>query len=174
MSIMNISNELSIGVQILSLPISADNRGVFLKAFDNQVQPIHGFKICQVNYVNTVEQFTLRGMHYQVREFAESKLFKVVQGSIQLAWVNISKLSEPFLESSSIVIDKPDTSVLVPRGYATGYLTLEANTTVLYMSDNLYSPAHEAGLHCRDKRMNIQWKCSSPAMSDKDRAWPPI
>lgn len=171
---MSNTNELASGVRIFSLPISADNRGVFLKAFDNQAHPIQGFQICQVNYVNTAEQFTLRGMHYQVGEYAESKLFKVVQGSMQLAWVNIIKSSDSYLESNSIVIDKPETSVLIPRGFATGYLTLEANTTVLYMSDNRYSPAHESGLHWSDQRMSIQWKCSSPVISEKDRAWPLI
>jgi len=123
----------------------------------------------QTNLVTTKENYTLRGLHYQQNDFAEAKFFRVISGSIQLAFARVNRI--PLL-SDSVILSEPDVGVLVPRGFATGYLTLAENTSVLYLSDNVYRADHEAGIRWNDPSLSINWQSQSPILSEKDQKWP--
>ncbi|KXX70412.1 dTDP-4-dehydrorhamnose 3,5-epimerase family protein [Flammeovirga sp. SJP92] len=150
----------------------SDERGVFLKAFDKNTSVFKDYVIQQSNYVHTKEKYTLRGMHFQKEEFAEAKFFRVVQGKAQIGFVNVSGTKESeCLNSGSIILNNPKESVFIPKGYATGYLTLEPDTVVLYFSDNIYQPDSESGILWNDSRINIPWESQSPILSQKDKLW---
>lgn len=151
----------------------ADSRGVFLKVFDAALPQLSGFCPQQVNHVQSPARYTLRGLHYQTSEHAEAKIFRAIRGAIQLAWVDLRTSSTKGRPSSgTIILDRPETSVLVPRGFATGYLTLEPDSEVLYLSDNAYAPKYEQGLRWDDPQLDLNWLHQYPTISEKDTAWP--
>lgn len=158
-------------VRTITLGSSSDSRGSFTKAFQKS-GALADFDVQQVNFVTSNVKFTLRGMHYQHGEYSESKFFRVIAGSIQLGFVDVRGDSRTFASSGTITIDDPTVGVLVPRGFATGYLTLSAQTSVLYLSDRPYTPEAERGVRWDDPIGGLGWITDCPTVSDKDRSWP--
>lgn len=151
-------------VMHFKIPKFSDDRGAFNKLFSNVW--LSDYRIKQVNLV-TSHKAVLRGLHYQQGEAAEAKLFTVLNGRIQLAWLDVSTGT-----CGSEIINAEENAVFIPRGYATGYLVLEENTTVLYYSDNDYTPEAEAGVRWNDPVMaGISWQISNPVVSEKDLNW---
>ncbi|WP_422361705.1 dTDP-4-dehydrorhamnose 3,5-epimerase family protein [Reichenbachiella sp.] len=146
---------------------ASDERGSFRKFFDESLLESVSFEIKQINHVETKAAHTLRGLHYQTGDHAEGKIFRVLNGSIQLGFFDTT--SE---KSGSLILDDVDKAYYVPRGYATGYLTLSRNTTVFYMSDNSYAPSHESGLRPNDPILRIDWLNKTYHQSEKDKSWP--
>lgn len=164
-------NTLLADVSVIKSPAFFDQRGGFIKLFNQQASLLENYQIKQVNFVQNKEKGILRGLHYQTGEYAESKFFRVLKGSIQLAFVDLRTGPLNYKKASTIVLDAPDIGVLVPRGFATGYLTLEDHTDVLYYSDNIYMPSAEKGIRWNDPLFKIQWLAFNPDLSQKDRAW---
>lgn len=159
------------GVLTVTFNEFSDLRGTFLKVFQ-KLDNLSEFDVQQVNMVTTEAVHTLRGLHYQGGEHAESKLFRVVSGAAQLGFVDVRPTSATFLQFGSITVDEPRTGVLVPRGFATGYLTLAARTTVLYLSDRPYVADAERGLRWDDPAIGMSWRSRTPIVSVKDVGWP--
>lgn len=158
-------------IKEVDLPYFKDDRGVFQKLFNMEHPALKDFRIKQINQVQTNEKGVLRGLHYQAGEFAESKLFKATKGRIQLAAFCVDKASKTFLKSHSFELTATDPSILIPRGFATGYLVLEENTEVLYCSDNVYEPKAEKGVAWNDPHIMIDWLVNHPILSEKDTSW---
>lgn len=171
---MKVIDKLLDEVYIIESPLFQDERGAFLKVFNNTITPLADYHIQQVNYVETVEKHTLRGLHYQKGEFAESKFFRVVKGKAQLAFVDVRVGSNTYLKAETVVLDSPSKGVLIPRGFATGYLSLEDNTIILYSSDNIYYPKSECGILWNDNKLGISWLVEYPILSEKDKNWDPL
>ena len=173
---MKIIQEIGAGVLLLEMPAFIDERGSFIKLADSHLNKIRSYDQRQLNYVVNREKFTCRGLHYQPGEFAESKIFRVLQGSIQLVLINVDNTSQFHKSTYSQLIDRPELAVWVPRGFATGYYTLEDLTTVLYSSDNDYHPEAEMGLRWNDpclKNVSLP-PYQALAISRKDQAWPDL
>ncbi|WMX15760.1 MULTISPECIES: dTDP-4-dehydrorhamnose 3,5-epimerase family protein [unclassified Aureispira] len=164
-------NTLLKDVQIIKSPAFFDERGGFIKLFNQQAPILEQYEIKQVNFVQNKQKGIIRGLHYQTGTFAESKFFRVLTGRIQLAFVDLRQAPFNHQKASTFILDSPDIGVLVPRGFATGYLTLEENTDVLYYSDNVYEPSAEQGLRWNDPLFKIQWLTFQPNLSQKDKAW---
>jgi dTDP-4-dehydrorhamnose 3,5-epimerase len=158
-------------VYLIQSPFFEDERGNFLKVFNRDTALFNRFSIQQVNHVTSRHRYTLRGLHYQQNQWAEAKCFRVLKGGIQLAFFDTRRENSSFAKSDSVLLNASDSCILVPRGYATGYLTLEADTSVLYLSDNIYQPDAEAGLRWDDPILSINWKTEQPKLSEKDRSW---
>jgi dTDP-4-dehydrorhamnose 3,5-epimerase len=158
-------------IKKVDLPYFMDDRGVFQKLFNMEHPALKDFQIKQINHVLNKEKGVLRGLHYQAGEFAESKLFKVIKGRIQLVAFCVDKSSKTFLESHSFELTATGRSILIPRGFATGYLVLEENTEVLYCSDNIYNPKAEKGVAWNDPHLMIDWLVHHPILSEKDKSW---
>lgn len=148
-----------------------DSRGVFLKVFNTDNAFLNDYTVRQINYVTSVEKHTLRGLHYQHGPHAEAKVFRVINGAAQVAFVDVRPDSPFYLQSQTVVLDNPKRAVAIPRGFATGYLTLTANTVMLYLADNDYNVNTEAGLLWNDPRLGIDWLEKDPVLSEKDKAW---
>ena len=170
---MKLVNTLLNDVKIIENQTFQDERGSFLKVFNFGFDDLSEFKTVQINFVNSEKAFTLRGMHFQ-ENCVESKFFRVLHGSILLGFIDLRSNSSTFTKSASIELTNPETAVLIPRGFATGYCTTMENTEVLYLSDNLYSTADELGIRWNDKILKIQWPNQKLTISDKDRSWPPF
>lgn len=151
-----------------------DSRGVFLKVFNTDIELLKEYTIRQINYVVTNEKYTLRGLHYQKDQYAESKMFRIIKGSAQLAFVDVRSESSTYLKSYTWILNDPKQAIIIPRGFATAYCTLSEDVVMLYTADNDYHPQAEAGLLWNDTVLDIKWEVNNPILSEKDKAWKPV
>lgn len=168
---MKLLNKYPHGPFLLESNYFNDERGGFLKVFSSDNELLNKYTVRQINHVVSVEKHTLRGLHYQQGGAAESKIFRVVQGAAQVAFVDVRPASDSYLQATTVLLDHPKMAIAIPRGFATGYCTLSDNTTVLYTSDNDYNIKAEAGLLWNDPKLRINWMTKDPILSEKDKAW---
>ena len=168
---MKLIETLLSDVQIIRSNSFDDDRGGFIKLFNKDSTLFNNYKTEQINFVQNKKKGILRGLHYQIGEFSESKFFRVLKGSIQLAFADLRINSQTKDKSGTYILDTPDIAVLIPKGFATGYLTLKDNTEVLYCSDNIYHPLSEKGIRWNDPSFDFQWLDSNPELSQKDKTW---
>lgn len=115
---------------------------------------------------------TLRGLHLQKGDFSQAKLVTVSRGKILDVIVDMRKSSPTYLQWEGYVLsDLGMETLYVPRGFAHGFVTLEANTIVNYKVDNVYNKDSEMTVKYNDNFLNINWgfKESELTISDKDR-----
>ncbi len=113
---------------------------------------------------------TLKGMHFQSREFSQAKLITVLQGEIMDYFIDLRKNSPTYLDYGKAALnDKNNDMLFIPKGFAHGYLTLKAKTIISYKLDSPYSPKHEVTLLWNDPKINIKWpKTNQLHISKKD------
>ena len=158
----------SYGIQTFDTRCASDNRGSFCKWFETRTLP--DFHVRQMNFVVTSEALVLRGLHYQ-QPHPEAKLFRVLRGAMQLAMVRVQGREDGDLAVRELVLDNPNRAVLVPRGFATGYLTLLPDTQVLYLSNEDFRAEAEGGFRWDDPKLAIAWRSSPLSLSPKDAGW---
>lgn len=123
---------------------------------------------CSVNGV-------LRGLHYQLQPFAQTKLIRVLRGEILDVAVDIRQGSPSYGRWVGQYLSAADSSMLlVPEGFAHGFCVLSDIAEVLYKSTKEYSPDHEAGICWDDPEIGIAWPVKRPVMSPKDSQLPPL
>jgi dTDP-4-dehydrorhamnose 3,5-epimerase len=175
---MDISTTKLEGLLLISPQKHEDHRGFFSEVFRDDKLKEHGFTrdFVQDNHSLSVEQGVLRGLHYQKPPFAQDKLIRVLRGSILDVAVDIRAGSPTFGEYYSTELSAENwKQLLVPYGFAHGFVTLEPNTEVLYKCTSYYAPKHDAGIlwNCAD--INIDWgKIKGPILSEKDAALSPL
>jgi dTDP-4-dehydrorhamnose 3,5-epimerase len=148
-----------------------DERGNFCSVRTNVIEDSRLDKNwVQVNTSISLEPFTVRGMHFQVGGFEQSKYMKIVWGRIMNFVICIDKSRPDFGKKYIFEIDK-DHAVLVPKGFANGVLTLEPNTVIQYLVDNTYSPNNERSLlysSVSEFKDMVAGFTSNPTISEKD------
>jgi dTDP-4-dehydrorhamnose 3,5-epimerase len=157
---------------LLDQKSSSDERGEFIKFFDDGLIRGKSFVMKQQNFVTSLQAGTFRGLHFQEGARAEAKIFRTLQGKMQLVFFDTRPASPTFQQSGSVILTDPAQAVFIPRGYATGYLTLEPDTQVLYMSDEEYAPEAERGISILDPLIQHELEIEAPILSDKDSNWP--
>lgn len=161
---------------IVKLDKLGDDRGFFLESFNKQKLSAQGldFEVKQVNFAKSSKN-VLRGLHFQTEPFAQAKLIGVINGSVLDVVVDLRKNSPTYLQHFKLKIDKPELILLVPRGFAHGYYTLEDDTVFHYAVDNFYSKENEGGLRYNDPALKIDWELKKqPIVSKKDLEQPLI
>ena len=166
-------------VIIIQPQIILDERGYFFECFKKK--SLDEFIGEQINFVQENESFSskgvLRGLHYQLDPFSQSKLVRVVQGSILDIAVDIRKSSPTFGEYISKELnDINKTQLFIPKGFAHGFVVLSENALISYKVDNYYSPIHERGIAYNDSELNIDWRISKKniLLSQKDKTYPQL
>jgi dTDP-4-dehydrorhamnose 3,5-epimerase len=164
------------GVYEINYQSFTDKRGFFTKIFsDKSFQEILNFVIKQVNISTTSKIGSFRGLHYQRQPYAEQKIIFCLKGKIIDYIVNIDKKSKDYLKVFCIEIDsKSKNGLLIPSFYAHGFITLEKDTTVVYLHDNEYSQKHEMGIRYNDPLINLDLPMKIKSISDKDQNYPNI
>ncbi|MGB0892344.1 MAG: dTDP-4-dehydrorhamnose 3,5-epimerase [Flavobacteriaceae bacterium] len=165
------------GCFILQPQVYQDSRGYFFESFNQETfKSKLGFS---PNFVQDNESKSskgvLRGLHYQLGVYAQSKLIRVVNGSILDVVVDVRKDSKTYGECFSIEISSTNKKQLyIPKGFAHGFLVLEDDTVINYKCDNFYNKAYEAGIIYNDADLAIDWNfpMNSLILSDKDKALP--
>ena len=117
---------------------------------------------------------TLRGMHYQVAPFEETKLFRCTKGVIYEVIIDLRVGSPTYKQWIGVELTEHNYKMLyVPEGFAHGFQTLKDNTEVIYHVSQFYSQEHERGIRWDDPFFNIEWpEAEERIISEKDRSWP--
>ncbi len=121
------------------------------------------------------EAHVLRGLHYQTPPFAQAKLVRVLKGAIRDVAVDIRHGSPTFGRWLSLVVSADAMNqILVPEGFAHGFVTLEPETVVLYKVSAPYAPGHDRAILWSDPEIGIDWQLEGrpPVLSAKDQVAP--
>jgi len=101
---------------------------------------------------------TLKGMHLQSGKYGQTKLITILQGSVMDYFIDLRKNSSTYLDYGCVSLDDQNNNMLLlPAGFAHGYLTLQPKTIVSYKLDSPYSPENEITLLWNDPQINIKW-----------------
>lgn len=155
-----------------------DDRGYFIESYSKI--KYENF-LPSVNFIQDNESKSkygvLRGLHFQLPPFEQSKLVRVIKGEIQDIIVDIRKKSPTYLQHISIILNEDNKKQLfVPKGFAHGFLVLSQEAVVTYKVDNFFNPDYDSGIIYNDKTLNINWKIDNNKIitSNKDKSLPTI
>jgi dTDP-4-dehydrorhamnose 3,5-epimerase len=166
-------------VKLVRTPRFFDARGYFCETFqrtDFAAQLLDN-DFLQDNQSSSDRPGTVRGLHFQRPPFAQTKLVRVLLGSIFDVAVDLRRSSPSFGRHIAIELSSAgDEQLLIPAGFAHGFCTLEPNTVVFYKVDQVYSAAHEGGVNWADSGLRIEWPVASAEaiLSEKDRGLPAL
>jgi dTDP-4-dehydrorhamnose 3,5-epimerase len=154
-----------------------DHRGFFSEVWNAPALAERGVTIpfVQDNHSFSAARGVLRGLHYQEPPFAQAKLVRVIRGAIYDVAVDIRHGSPTFGRWVGLTVSAEAwNQILVPEGFAHGFVTLEPETEVLYKVSAPYSAAHDRGIRWDDPAVGIAWPLDGiePILSDKDRNAP--
>jgi len=162
---------------VIQPKVHLDDRGYFLESFNQRdFRNLTGINrgFVQDNQSKS-SKGVLRGFHFQVDEYAQAKLVRVIQGKVLDVVIDVRTTSPTFGKHFSIILDTVKHEQLyVPRGFAHAFLVLEDNTIFSYKCDNYYSKAHEGGINFKSTALNINWDFPEEAfiLSEKDKKLP--
>ena len=171
---MNISKVKNSDLLIFSPETFEDQRGYFFESFNqNRFENLtkQKFVFVQDNESKSIKG-TLRGFHYQLRPFTQSKLVRVIDGEVLDVVVDVRRTSKNFGKHWSFKISSENKKQLfIPQGYAHAFLTLSDTAIFSYKVDNYFSPEHDRTIIWNDKFLQIDWEFneSDLIISDKDR-----
>lgn len=154
-----------------------DGRGFFSEAWNRLRMRDAGIDIewMQENHSLSVPAHVLRGLHFQMPPFAQDKLVRVVRGAIFDVAVDIRRGSPRFGSWVGIELSAEAwNQILVPKGFAHGFVTLQADTEVIYKVSAPYSPKHDRSVRFDDPDIGIDWPLAGakPILSQKDAEAP--
>lgn len=164
-------------VRILRPPRFRDARGFFSETYSGKAFAAAGIDIAfvQDNHSLSTRRWTVRGLHFQVPPHAQDKLVRVVRGSVLDVAVDLRRGSPTYGKHVKTLLSAQEwNQVFIPRGFAHGYCTLEADTEVLYKVSDYYSPEHDKGILWTDPDLGIDWPVGAgeAVVSEKDRRLP--
>lgn len=163
------------GAYEITLAPRGDERGYFMRSYDEKIFADHGLNAVwvQENESVTVVPGTVRGLHFQYPPHSETKLVRVVVGRILDVIVDVRAGSDTFGRHQAVELSAENRKCLyVPRGFAHGFCALEVPTMLHYKVDNYYAADAEGGLLWSDPALGIAWPVAAPLTSEKDARWP--
>ncbi|MDD2896225.1 MAG: dTDP-4-dehydrorhamnose 3,5-epimerase [Aliarcobacter sp.] len=166
-------------VIVIEPKVHGDDRGYFVETFRaDKLEKFLGFKL---NFGQDNESKSskgvLRGLHYQLPPHAQTKLVRVIQGRVLDVAVDIRRNSPTFGQYVAVELSAENKKqMLVPIGFAHGFVVLEDNTIFAYKVDNYYSPECDRGIAFDDKDLNIDWILDKEELklSPKDTTQPKL
>ena len=166
-------------VIIIEPTVHGDHRGYFVETFRaDKLEAFLGYKL---NFGQDNESKSskgvLRGLHYQLAPHAQTKLVRVISGRVLDVAVDIRRNSPTFGQHVAVELTADNKrQLLVPRGFAHGFVVLEDDTIFAYKVDNYYSPECDRGIAFNDPALNIDWilKTEELKLSDKDTKQPKL
>ena len=166
-------------VVICEPTVHGDDRGYFVETFrEDKLEAFLGYKInfCQDNESKS-SRGVLRGLHYQLPPHAQTKLVRVIKGSVLDVAVDIRKGSPTFGKHVAVELSSENKrQLLVPRGFAHAFVVLEDDTVFAYKVDNYYSPECDRGILFSDPDLGIDWGIphNELNLSEKDKVQPTL
>lgn len=163
------------GAYIINLERREDHRGFFARSWCQKEFRDHGLNsaLVQLNIGFSKKKGTVRGMHFQRKPYAESKVVRCTMGAIMDIIIDLRPESPTHKQWVSIELNAGNRTMLyVPEGFAHGYQTLEDNTEVLYQTSEFYVPDHAIGVRFDDPAFGVLWPLPAEVISDADKRWP--
>lgn len=157
--------------------VFGDDRGYFFESFKQaEFENFLGFQVpfCQDNESKSTKG-VLRGLHFQLPPFAQSKLVRVIKGSVLDVAVDIRKGSPNFGKYIAVELNEQNKNQLfIPRGFAHGFVVLSEEAIFSYKVDNYYSKESDRGIYFNDPSLEIDWQfeIDKLILSEKDQNQP--
>jgi dTDP-4-dehydrorhamnose 3,5-epimerase len=164
------------GLLIYEPPVFGDGRGYFFESYNANT-----FSKEQVDYVFVQDNQAksvygvVRGLHYQLNPFAQTKLIRVLEGTILDVVVDMRSNSPMYGKVLTIELSAQNKKqLLIPKGFAHGYSVISATAEVFYKCDAFYNKQSEGGVLYNDPVLAIDWKVPADKMilSEKDTQYP--
>ncbi len=160
------------GLLVFEPKVFEDSRGYFFESYNENIFKQEGVDILWVQDNQSSSTYgVIRGLHYQLPPFAQTKLVRVLRGEILDVVVDIRKGSPTYGKVySEILSAKNKKQLLVPKGFAHGFSVLSEKTEVLYKCDGFYNKESEGGIIYNDPELNIDWQipADKAIVSEKD------
>ena len=164
------------GAFVVELEPRSDERGFFARTWCQREYQEHGLatNIVQSNLSFSRKAGTLRGMHYQVAPYEETKLIRCTKGAIYDVIIDLRPISSTYMQWSAFELTEENYRMLyVPKGFANGFQTLIDDVELFYHVSQFYSPESERGVRWNDPHFGVKWPdVPVRTMSEKDRNWP--
>ena len=164
------------GLFLIEPVVFGDSRGYFFESFREDKLHALGITQCFVQDNESKSHYgVLRGLHYQTPPFTQTKIVRVLHGTILDVVVDIRKDSPTFGQHASIELSNENKyQLLIPRGFAHGFVVLSSEAVFAYKCDNYYSKEHDSGIAFNDPQLAIDWRLPSKDLiiSDKDSKQP--
>lgn len=169
---MKVTNTPFEGLLIIEPEVHRDNRGYFFESF-NKLEYLNlglSKEFVQQNMSRSSKN-VIRGLHFQRPPMDQAKLVWVTQGVVRDVVVDLRRSHPTFGKTFSLELSSENLRRLfVPSGFAHGFSVMSESADVCYLCDQYYSAAHQGGIHCRDKTLNIDWGVAQrdSILSEKD------
>ena len=165
------------GIKVVRSQRMSDTRGYFAETYVRQDFVAAGIEheFIQDNESRSLAAGTVRGLHFQVPPFAQTKLVRVLRGRILDVVVDLRRSSPTYGKHLTVELNETTgDQLLVPTGFAHGFCTLEADSVVFYKVDKIYSANHERGIFWADVTLGIEWPIASTEaiVSERDLGLP--
>lgn len=163
------------GLVVVTPKVFGDSRGFFLETYSRRAFAAAGldYDFVQDNHARSGKKGTLRGLHFQRPPAAQAKLVWVTRGAVFDVAVDLRRASPTYGRWFGVELSEDNFKrLMIPRGFAHGYVTLTDNAEFQYKVDNLYSPADDGGIAWNDPDIGVAWPVTDPILSDKDKVQP--
>jgi dTDP-4-dehydrorhamnose 3,5-epimerase len=176
---MHIEPQAIADVLLITAQRRGDERGWFAETFRQSALAEAGFTraFVQDNQAFSAQRGTMRGLHFQAEPHAQDKLIRVLRGAILDVAVDIRRGSPSYGRRVAVQLSADNANqLLVPRGFAHGYLTLTEDCEVFYKVSAYYAPEAERGLLWSDPALGIDWPIppEEVRVNARDQAWPTL
>jgi dTDP-4-dehydrorhamnose reductase/dTDP-4-dehydrorhamnose 3,5-epimerase len=158
-------------VIIIEPKVFGDHRGWFTETYSKEKFREFGIDIdfIQDNHSLSAQKGTLRGLHFQLNPKAQTKLVRCTKGRILDVAVDIREGSPTYKKWVAVELTEENKKqLLIPKGFAHGFLTLTDDVEVQYKVDEYYSPENDRSIRFDDPEIGVVWGEDSPILSDKD------
>ena len=158
-------------VFIIEPKVFGDYRGWFTETYSKERFKEIGFDIdfVQDNHSFSALKGTIRGLHFQLNPKAQTKLVRCTKGEMLDVVVDLRKNSSTYKKWIAIELsDENKKQLLIPKGFAHGFLTLTDNVEVQYKVDEYYVPEFDRSIKFDDPQIGIKWEIDNPILSEKD------
>ena len=158
------------GLTIIKPTLIKDNRGFFYESHNKKILD----KVTNINFVqdnvSISKQGVIRGLHFQIPPFDQTKLVGCLSGNILDVVLDLRKKSKTFGKTFKIILsNKNNMSLFIPRGFGHAYYSYEKENIIYYKLDNFYKPEYEDGINALDKNIKIKWPTKKFLISKKDK-----
>ncbi len=160
------------GLFIFEPAVFKDSRGYFFESYSERVFLAEGISARFVQDNQSKSSYgVIRGLHYQLNPHAQTKLVRVISGSIMDVAVDLRKGSPTFGKTFALELSAENNKqLLIPKGFAHGFSVLSETAEVMYKCDEFYHKESEAGIHYNDAALSIDWQipADKAVISEKD------
>ena len=166
-------------VKLITPAVFGDNRGFFIESYSDRDFKAAGidFDFIQDNHSLSTQAGVLRGLHFQRGKAAQTKLIRVATGAVLDVIVDLRKGSPTYKQWEGYILSESNhRQLLVPKGYAHGFVTLTDNVNFLYKCDNYYDAEADGGISFKTPELNIDWPIDldKAITSEKDANQPTL